>query len=497
MNLLSFLFKNKKSPLQLRDSLLIKKLKIVCKENSFSIYENITIYHHAQNYFIPLLIIDPKKGIYLFESKEWSYDDLKNATISKAENQDTSSKNLAFDKTHKFIEEKLNELEDKNILPIYNYLIMQNLDTDKYKLLSESFKELLPFNRVIFNDSKENEILDKINNTPEPSSKLASETEIISTLLVQYLIFSKDKTKHIATKKQIEFIENTTKGTQTLSGPAYSGKTSSILLRVILEKLRSPSSSIIILEPTILACDLLKQKLLEIIEYSVINIDATSIEIITPINLVNRHLDKIQMPKLEIILHIDEKLMRHNTRVADLIICDDTNLVSFGFIEYLKHIQKRSSLILVNEYYDEEAEFVFEDNFRQEDAQIIFKQTNQYAKALQIISKLLKEHRAEDILVVSNNLTKNNLHEDLEFFIEDKAILLDSSKNLEHQELKNLLLCSYAQISGMNSKFVLLLDVGEASLNELEHAVHLASKSAYVLYEEESQNINILKEKNV
>ncbi|WP_321778951.1 hypothetical protein [Sulfurimonas sp.] len=497
MNIFSSLFKKKKQQLTLPDSLLIKKLKTVCKENSLSIYEDITIYHHTQSYFIPLLILNPNKGLYLFEYKEWSYDDLKNATISKASNQDSSSKNLAFEKTHQFIKQKFNELTHNDGVPIYNYLLMQNINSDEYVHLDESFKELLPFNKIMFNNSTEDEILQKIHNTPQPDTKMPSEVEIIGNLLVQYLIFSKDNTKHLASKEQVNFIDSKIEGTKTLSGSTNSGKTSSILLKAILESLRSPDLKIIILEPTVLACDLLKQRLLNIIEYAIIEINIDSIEIITPIAFVNKHLSKLKKPHLEVILHIDEKLMKNKNKVADFIICDDANLLSFEFIEYLKHIQKKSALILVNEYYDEDAEFIFKNNFVEKNVEIIFKEANQHAKALQIVSKLLQKNKAEEILIVSNNVTKNNLSEDLEFFIKDNAILLDSSINLQNQDLENLILCSYAQISSLNTKFVLLLDVEEASLNELKYALHLANDTAYVLYESESENIQILKEKNV
>ncbi len=499
MNISSFfsLFKKKQKTLKLPDSLLIKKLKQVSKNSSLSIYENITIYHHTQSFFIPLLILDPSRGIYLFEYKEWSYDDLKNATVSKATNQDSSNKSLAYEKTHEFIKQKFNELTHNDGVAIHNYLLMENLNSDEYKHLDDSFKELLPFQKIMFNDSSQKEILQKLQDTPLSSSPMPDEVHIMGNLLVQYLIFSKDKSMHMATKEQIAFIESKTQGVQTLSASSYSGKTSSILLKAILENLRNPELKIIILEPTTIACDILKQKLVNIIEYAIIEVDITSIEIITPIALVNKHLTKIKKPELEVILHIDDKLMRKNFNVADLIICDDSELLSLEFIDYLKHIQNKSSLLLVNEERNEDATFKFEKSFKTKELEVIFKHSNEHAKALQIISNLLKQNSSSEILVVSNNISKQKLNDDLEFFIRDKTVLLDSSDNLLYQDLDNLLLCSYAQISAMSSKFVILLDVGEASLNEVEYALNLAQESAYLLYEESSENIKILKEKYV
>jgi len=496
MKIFSFLslFKKKSKTLKLPDSLLVKKLKQVCKNNNLSIYENITIYHHKQSYFIPLLIVDTKRGIYLFEYKEWSYNDLKDATISKATNQDASEESLSFEKTHNFIKQKFNELTHSDGVPIYNYLLMENLNSDEYEHLSDSFKELLPQQKIMFSDSLEDTIGQKLQEAPLSNNVTLDEVHIMGNLLVQYLIFSNDKTMHLATPNQMHFIDSNIVGLEVLSGSPYSGKTNAIVLKALLSSLQNPDLKIIIIEPTILACDKLKQKLLSIIEHAIIEIDFSNIEIITPIELVNRHLSKLKKPNLEVVLHVDKKLMHNNFKVADLILCDDANLLSYEFIEYLKHIQKKSSLLLVSSV--EDANYNFEQSFKDKKVNITFKQTNQHAKALQIISKLLQENSSSDILVVCNNLSRRKLHDDLEFFIKDKAILLDSSNNLIHQELDNLLLCSYSQISSMNSKFVILLDVAEASLNEINHAINLAKQEAYVLYEDESHNIKTLKEKN-
>ena len=89
-------------------------------------------------------------GIYLFEYKEWSYDDLKNATVSKATNQDSSDKSLAYEKTHEFIRQKFNELTHNDGVEIHNYLLMENLNSDEVleiKTLSYLFLEI-PFARA-------------------------------------------------------------------------------------------------------------------------------------------------------------------------------------------------------------------------------------------------------------------------------------------------------------------------------------------------------------
>ncbi len=488
------LFKRKEKTLKLPESLLIKKLKDISVKNSLSIYENITIYHHTQSYFIPLLILDPSKGIYLFEYKEWSYEDLKNATISKATNQESTNKSLAFEKTHEFIKQKFNELTHNDGVNIYNFLLMPNLDSDEYRHLDESFQELLPCQRIMFNDSSDIEIFHKLKDLPNPLSPMPTESNIMGNLLVQYLILSKDKNIHLATDEQIAFIESKNSGLQTLSGNNYSGKTSTLLLKAILENLRDPELKIIIIEPTVLACDILKKRLLDIVEYAIIEVDVTQIEIITPIALINKHLIKLRKPILENALHVDSILMKKLFNPADLIICDDSNLLPVEFVEYLQHIQKKASLILVDEE-TQNPTFRFQDSFKTRKHKTIFERSNQFAKTLQVISKLLEHNSAKDILVVSNHLSKKNLRDDLEFFIEDDAIAIDANDNLENQNLEALRLCSYSQTSEMHSKFVILLDINDSKLNEIEYAINLAQDTSYIIYEENSPNIETLKEK--
>ncbi len=220
------------------------------------------------------------------------------------------------------------------------------------------------------------------------------------------------------------------------------------------------------------------------------------IEIITPIELLNKHLEKLKKPLLKSNIEIDDNLMKKKFPIADLIICDDSNLLSFEFINYLKHIQKKSSLLLVSRDKNLNATFKFKKNFRLNDLKVLFKHTNQYAKALQLISHLLREEYGSRILVVSNEINKGKLNEDLEFFIKDRVNLLETNDNLLSQKLENLILCSYSQISAMNSRFVILLDVQETSLNKVQHALSLAEDTTFLLYEEMSENIEILRNQN-
>ncbi len=495
MNILSLLslFKKENKSLNLPNSLAIKKLKSVASTNNLLLYENITLYHHTQSFFVPLLLLDPLRGIYLVEHKEWTYDELKKANIQKATNQISSEETLAFERAHDFLKKKFNELTHSDGVPIYNYLLMENLNSDEYKHLDISFAELLPHKKIFFSNSSQNEIKEKLENASAPSASFPTVENIIGNILIQYCIIDNHNDLHLATKEQMDFIDSKISGHCVLSALSGSGKTSCVLLHAILEKLKNQKTKIIIVEPTTLSCDILKKKLLDIIEHAIIELDITSIEILTPIELLNMHLAKLGKETLRDKISVDALLMNKKFNIADIIICDDSDFMPLDFLSYVKHIQKKSNLLLVTNTNSNEETYLFSKTFRNKNENVFFHKTNPHAKAMHIISNLLKKNEAKEILVVSNSLSKEKLKDDLESFIRDKAVLLDSSQNLIDQDLNHLLLATYMDINGINAKFVILLDVCFAPRKELKYAFNLCEEAVYVLYEDECEQLNKLR----
>ncbi|MDY0116413.1 MAG: DEAD/DEAH box helicase family protein [Sulfurimonadaceae bacterium] len=490
---LTSFFKPKQTHLQTPDSLLIKKIKNIADQYNLSLFHNKAIYHHNQKKIVPLIILHPNKGLFLFEHKDWSYDDLKNATIEKATNKNRLQNNLAFGSLHDFILLKYKELTHTDTLEFCNFLLMENLDSTQYEYLDDSFKELLPKHRIIFNDSSYEEIRLKFS-LQEPLNQIYEPKSIFPNLFIQYALFDTHQNLSLATKEQRDFIDARLLNQQSLAAKTGSGKTNAILLKALVEKLENPQKQITIIEPTRIACDILRQKLLILIEHAIVTINPLSIEILTPLELINKQLTHSNKPLLHGELFIDKKLFSKSIKIADLVICDDSDLLSDEFIQYISLMQKKDTLLLVTNSFDPTPDFFLQDNFISENKQVIFKQANQHAKSMQLLRELSTKHAAKDILVVCDSLTKVHLQEDLESFIEDKAILLDSSKTLLNQELDALLLASYSEISGLHAKFVLMLDIDKASQSQIEYAKNLATDTLYIVYEESCEMIEKLKE---
>ena len=489
LSFITSLFKQKTKTLCVPDSILVKKLKSLSFHSNLLIYSNVKIYHHAKTYEIPLIMLDNLRGLYIFEIKGWSYDDLKNSNIQKAKNQDASKDTLSFDNKQEIIRKKFNELTHNDGVPIFNYLIMENLSADEYEHLDESLKKLLPFDKLIFNDYQDSDIFKILQKASEEKSSLPSTDEILGTLFVQYTILDEDSRLNLCSNEQIEFIDKPLEAVQILNGVPNSGKSSLLLLKSIVELFNNPSKKIIIIKPTILACDTLKKKLLEIVEHAIIEIDLTLIEIVTPQELINRHLQKLNKPLVkEKTLYIDEKLMHKSFQIADIIMCDDAGMYANNFIHYLRHIQKKSKLLLVNEK-DSTVSKILNTNFRVNQPKLDFIQTNPHAKALHLIQSILLDSKDENILVVSNSLSREKLKDDLEFFILQDPELLDSSKHLMYQEFSRLILATYADINTISAKHIIILDLCFTNAYEIEYALNLASLSVSILYEEDCQEI--------
>ncbi len=495
MNFNPFSFFTKTKSSNLSKVPIVERLKIVATENNFYLFENITIYHNFEQITIPLLVLDRQNNIYLFEFKQWSIKDLKNSTIKKTINKRSKSNNLAFNEKQKFIKKRLNEVCDCDEIQIFNFLLIEKLSSQQYMTLDPSVQDLLPQNQIIFNDLSEDEIFQKLTTISTQEEPFQNNTHT-SYLFIQYMILSQDeKNVFLASKEQLLFLNADLKHHIVIHAPEFSGKSNVLLLKAIFEKLKNPELDITIISPTALSCDLMKQKLLHITELAHVAVDITAIEIIPPTTLINKHLSKLHKPLLEDQIYIDNTLMSKNFKAAKLIMCDDADILPNDFIAYLIHIQKNDSLVLISNNIILKHQYSFTKTFLEKKPSYLFIKSDPYANALHIISKLLQEHSPQEISVISTNLTREKLYDDLKFFIEDKASLLNSSLNLLYQELDNLLLSTYEQINTKRVNFILLLDICSASMKELEYYCTLGNNSVYLLYEQECEEISILKDK--
>jgi hypothetical protein len=481
------IFQKDRSDLIVPDSILVKRIKSLAKNSTLKVFSNIEVYLHKQSYPIELMLYDDTRGIYIFEIKKWSFDDLKNATIEKAQNQEHASNTLAYDKTQEIIKRKFNEITHSDGPKIYNYLLMENLSAQEYEHLDDSFKVLLPKEKIIFSNSLTSDIYKKIE--IEPKIEINDSTQILETLFTQYTKLRDDGIFEFCNDKEIDFLNTILKSTTHISINSQDVKTSLLLLKAIIEIFTKESKKVIIIKPSILARDIAYKKLLEIVEHGIIEFDMNTIELLTPLELVNRHLHKLKKPMIHDIQALDPKLLKKSYDAADLIMCDDAVLLHNSFIQYVQHIQKNKKALFVN-LSNSEHFLEYETT-----ASVEFFETHPLAKTMQLLQKLLRENSPEDILVVSNSENKEKLQDDLKYFLAENTTEVESSKTLLEHNLKDLKLATYDDIFELRAKHIILLDLCEYNENQIEYAFNLAMNSVYVLYDQSCEMINVLKEK--
>lgn len=471
LSFLNSFFTKEKKLLLLPNSLLIKKLKELSVEQKLFIFDDVTIFHHTLKYHFPLIILDETRGLYIFEKKEWTYDDLKNATVEKAQHQQASQDTLSFQNKQDIINQKLNELTHSSNLPIYNYLLMENLNADEYEHLDISFQELMPSKKIIFSDSAKEKILQKLHNSPKSLTPLDSKNEILGNLLIQYTILDNQRDMKFCTKNQINIINHDIFGLESLHASQRSGTTSILLLKAIFHVLTHKNSQVLIIKPTILACDILKQKLLDIIEHAIIDFDILDILIVTPRELLE--IKRSEIPKL--------------------ILCDDANLLNNDFIHQLIEIQKESNLLLVN-YKVNNQTLTLNENFTFTDKSITFHLANKIAKTLLLIAKYLKVSKADKIFVLSNANSRTKLIDDLTYFIKEDTIFLDVNEHLKLHTLNFIIFLDTPNIDELNPKHLIILDVSEKDVKQIKQSMSKAQKSVDFIYDTPTDFITTLKE---
>ncbi len=490
-NFFSF-FKKNPSKLIVPDSILIKRIKSLSKYSNIKVFSHIDIYFHTKKETIDLMLFDDTRGLYIFEIKKWSFDDLKNATIEKAQNQEHASNTLAFDKTHDLIRRKFNEINHHDGPAIYNYLLMENLRSEEYEHLDDSFKELLPQEKIIFSDSATSDIFKKLEAANLYGVKTA-QTDVLETLFTQYTKIDTSGHLTFCSQKEQDFLNLTLSSYLSLDATVQEDKTSLLLLKAIIELFTQKSQKVIYIKPTRLAKDLAYKKFLEIIEHGIIEFDINALQLLTPEELINKHLSKLKKEPISTLADIDPKLYSKPFDIADLIICDDADQLDEEFVQYIHNIQKNKKAIFVNYHQDIAHKHDLESAIHK--TKIKFFQTLPLAKAMSLINTLLKEYEPNEIMVVSNMENREKLKEDLEHFIEERTLEIDSSKTLPEHNLSDLKLATFEDIFELHTKNIILLDLCDYNQKQIEYAFNLATENFFILYDENCEIIETLKEK--
>ena len=225
---ISAFFQKNKNSLTVPDTMLVKKIQEFASENSLHVFKDTKIFHHEKSIEIPLLIIDPKRGIYIFEYKPWCYTEIKNLKISNLSNQESLENSLVFEEKYDFIKRRFKKILDNENIDIFNFFIMENLSKQEFERLGSLAKELTPHDKTFFSSDSKMQIKEKFDTVSKEKSDILDHNTIISTLFVQNCIISDDNSVKITSNEQNNVISHHFSNLNYIFSTVDSGKTATI-----------------------------------------------------------------------------------------------------------------------------------------------------------------------------------------------------------------------------------------------------------------------------
>ncbi len=496
-------------------------LRDIAISNQMLLFEATYLYHHKKSIRLPLLLLVPHKGLLLFETVSWSADALQGACISLWHPSLQKPKAIDVDETIEFIRQKCNYILHQELNITVAMVLFEQLRLQEFEQLDHSFQRLIPKSRALFHDETSSTILKKINAALSHHTLPLDTTTLLSTLFMQYTLPPDhfNSTATIADSAQQHYVDDDFLPRSTLVGPYGSGKSTLMLLKVLGTLLRDPKQHIMIITPSFSACDLLKQKMLAIIEHAIIDIDLSIIDVITPKQLLKHHAEQLYHTPHHPVC-ITEKMLRKPFHVADIIICDDADLLPSQFITYLQHLQHKRYLHLlcthkgnaVGECYNLSKSYrahpelmtlchhnLNNPHSYENIANIKFSIGNIYMQTILAFNDMLKmKCSGESALIITpNKALSQALYEQMREYIEDEIVLFDAHESMIDILFEHHIIVEQSAMASLYKEHVIIAGIHPNHHAIFCHALSRGYKSIHIIvHDDKEDSINLTCEEN-
>ncbi|MDD2265240.1 hypothetical protein [Sulfuricurvum sp.] len=292
-------------------------------------FEHFKLYHQNTVTPIDLLIFLPERGVYFGEKILWTVDELKGAQIERSSKRSNKSSTTQLENTERKIHQKLNDVLSFDSTPIERFFWMPYLSEDDFDSLDSSFHELLPKGRLLFKNESKDSIEEKLKSLAPSQTEPFSLIKVIGSLTSHTLLLPTEANSFgsLISEEQIQFLNTPINNSiNLLSGDYGSGKSTVLLRKALLMLLDDPTQKIMIITPTKLGGELLRDELIELIDYAAVSVDIASLSFYTPAQK-------------------DSSDYKKSFQESTAILCDDTDHMEPDFIETLK--KQKSSRYLV------------------------------------------------------------------------------------------------------------------------------------------------------
>lgn len=413
------------------------------------IYTDFHLFHNSAITPIHLLIFLPNFGIFLGERISWHPSELKNATVERASRQIKRPSVTRFEAIESRVRRKLEDVLSFDTTPIYRFIWMQNISEKEFDALDPSFHQWLPKPHLLFSDETAESVQSKWNTIGEYQNEPYSFLNIIGALNSHTVILptSRNPSGALLTSQQNLFLTSRFQGVTTLSGAEGSGKSTLLVRKALSLLLANPQEKILIITPTRLGGELLRNEIISLLEYGAIRTDIGALSFYAPHYTPTETTHRIEDLK--------------SFQEASVILCDDTHLLEASLLQKLQsHPGKRWLLLNTILPSINETAFTLSDRFRPwVTPEIIESKESRFILTLLIqVRHKLRSSTPQELLIIVPSAeeiegVKGAL--DTYFHLNCRPITLSSS--LQYQDLDSIIIATTDAIAPLCREHVLLL----------------------------------------
>lgn len=451
-------------------------------EEESALLTDFTLYLHDKQCKIDLLLFLPHYGLYLGEKITWNLRELKGSSVKRLTRQSHKTPHTNIESTEHSIYQKLQDVLSFDSTPIQRIFWMQNLTKAQFDTLNSSFHELLPKGRLIFKDDTAQEIQTKLHALQEYQSDPFLKLKVIGSLRAHALLLP-TANEHFGSflSHQQELFFNApliARTTLCLYGPHSSGKSTVFIRKVMDYLLINPQASVLVITPTKLAGELLRNEFVALMEFSATQCTLSNIHFYT-------QTDKSRSIETNSLFH-----------TSTLIACDDVQLMDPNTLNRIVECKGSRSLLLcgVNPPVEVNSNpYTLDTTYRLPSISTVhFTHTK---GALFTVLTGLKKH----LEITSSNLIMILLpthkmiieyQNAIEEHLNVKCRILDDNFSLQYVNLEEITLCTPQYCCGLNvpHSYLINLDINDPLYYPL--ALSRASDTVTIISESNFGDIN-------
>lgn len=441
----------------------------IAQEEDGLFYEHFNLFYQDSRISIDLLLFIPYRGLLFGEKLPWNVESLQGATVERPSKKSKKKPSTHLETTQAAIHHKLEDILSFDSTVCERFIWLSCLREEEFDTLDSSFHELLPKERLIFSDSSKESIHQKLDALAPKLNEPCSLLKVMGSLQSHTLLLPTEEKPYgsFLADEQKAFLETDYANTvTTLFGEHNSGKSTVIIRKALHSLLTKPEEKILIITPTLVGGEILRNELISLAEYGALKIDLSTLSFCTPQNIQS-------VTELE------------SFQSASILLCDDAHVMEKDFINTLiEHRSERWLLLsLYNEYIPIGDSTILLHNNYQNNIPFLKIPSRSDKALLTLLLELrvrLQGATAETIMVIlQSDEMLLDYKEAIDEYFHINARILTPEFSLQYQNLDDLVITTPENAYGIHMPHIYFVTSDEKE--HYTYALSRASESATII----------------